>query len=150
MAATVAVPTWNSRRGCAAAQTTARAATSGWYTGGTGRGRRGIPRRRARRVPARHRGHLLGSVWGTRAALRRMVPRDRGTIVQVGSALAYRGIPLQAPYCGAKHAIGGYHDSVRSELCDAGSSVRIAPVEVPGLHTAKFDRGRAKEARERR
>jgi len=86
----------------------------------------------------------LGSVWGTRAALRRMVPRDRGAIVQVGSALAYRGIPLQAPYCGAKHAIKGYLDSVRSELLHAGSSVRIATVELPGLNTPQFDRGRAK------
>src|SRR5258706_9252692 len=57
----------------------------------------------------------LGTVWGTLAALRRMKPRDRGAIVQVGSALAYRGIPLQSAYCAAKHAMQGFHDSLRSE-----------------------------------
>src|SRR6201990_835547 len=58
----------------------------------------------------------LGTVWGTKVALDRMLPRDHGTIVQVGSALAYRGIPLQAPYCGAKHALQGFLESLRSEL----------------------------------
>ena len=63
----------------------------------------------------------LGAVWGTKVALERMLPRDRGTIVQVGSALAYRGIPLQAPYCGAKHAIKGFFESLRCELRHRGS-----------------------------
>src|SRR5581483_7160103 len=58
----------------------------------------------------------LGTVWGTRSALRRMMPRDRGSVVQVGSAMAYRGIPLQSPYCGAKHAIKGFVESIRTEL----------------------------------
>ena len=63
----------------------------------------------------------LGAVWGTKVALERMLPRDRGTIVQVGSALAYRGIPLQAPYCGAKHAMKGMFESLRCELRHRGS-----------------------------
>src|SRR5690348_10908739 len=67
----------------------------------------------------------LGSVWGAMAALRRMLPRDQGTIVQVGSALAYRSIPLQSPYCGAKHALRGFLDSLRSELIHAGSRVHL-------------------------
>jgi NAD(P)-dependent dehydrogenase (short-subunit alcohol dehydrogenase family) len=81
----------------------------------------------------------LGTVWGTRAALKRMQPRDRGTIVQVGSALAYRGIPLQAPYCGAKHAIKGMHDSLRCELRNRGSHVHVTMVQLPGLNTPQFD-----------
>jgi NAD(P)-dependent dehydrogenase (short-subunit alcohol dehydrogenase family) len=81
----------------------------------------------------------LGLVWGTRAALRRMVPRDRGTIVQVGSALAYRGIPLQAPYCGAKHAAKGFFESVRCELRHRGSHVRMTMVQLPGLNTPQFE-----------
>jgi short-subunit dehydrogenase len=81
----------------------------------------------------------LGTVWGTRAALRRMVPRDRGTIVQVGSALAYQGIPLQAPYCGAKHAIKGLQESVRCELRARGSRVHTTMVQLPGLNTPQFD-----------
>ena len=81
----------------------------------------------------------LGTVWGTRAALKRMVPRDRGTIVQVGSALAYRGIPLQAPYCGAKHAIKGMQESLRCELRARGSSVQLTMVQLPGLNTPQFD-----------
>src|SRR5947208_868930 len=64
----------------------------------------------------------LGTVWGTKAALSRMVQRDRGVVVQVGSAMAYRGIPLQAPYCGAKHAIKGFTESVRTELKDRKST----------------------------
>jgi short-subunit dehydrogenase len=81
----------------------------------------------------------LGLVWGTRAALTRMVPRDRGTIVQVGSALAYRGIPLQAPYCGAKHAAKGFFESVRCELRHRGSNVHMTMVQLPGLNTPQFE-----------
>jgi short-subunit dehydrogenase len=86
----------------------------------------------------------LGTVWGTRAALRRMKERDRGTIVQVGSAMAYRGIPLQAPYCGAKHAIKGFVESLRCELRHEGSKVHVAMVQLPGLNTPQFDHCRAK------
>ena len=81
----------------------------------------------------------LGQVHGTYAALSRMIPRDRGAIVLVGSALAYRGIPLQSAYCGAKHAIQGFHDSVRSELIHARSKVRISMVQLPGVNTPQFD-----------
>jgi NAD(P)-dependent dehydrogenase (short-subunit alcohol dehydrogenase family) len=81
----------------------------------------------------------LGTVWGTKVALERMLPRDRGTIVQVGSALAYRGIPLQAPYCGAKHAIKGFQESLRTELRHRGSKVHATMVELPGLNTPQFD-----------
>ncbi len=81
----------------------------------------------------------LGTVWGTRVALERMLPRDRGTIVQVGSALAYRGIPLQAPYCGAKHAIKGFQESLRCELRNRGSAVHTTMVQLPGLNTPQFD-----------
>lgn len=81
----------------------------------------------------------LGTVWGTKAALARMLPRDRGTIVQVGSALAYRGIPLQAPYCGAKHAIKGLQESLRCELRHRGSRVHTTMVQLPGLNTPQFD-----------
>ena len=80
----------------------------------------------------------LGYVWGTLAALRRMKPRDRGAIVQVGSALAYRGIPLQSAYCAAKHAIQGFHDSLRSELIHDGSRVRVVMVQMPALNTPQF------------
>jgi short-subunit dehydrogenase len=80
----------------------------------------------------------LGSVHGTQAALRRMVPRDSGVIVQVGSALSRRGIPLQATYCGAKHAIKGFLDSLRAELIHRGSHVRVALVQLPGLNTPQF------------
>jgi NAD(P)-dependent dehydrogenase (short-subunit alcohol dehydrogenase family) len=86
----------------------------------------------------------LGTVWGTRAALKRMQPRDRGAIVIVGSALAYRGIPLQAPYCGAKHAIKGLFESVRTELMHDGSAVRITMVQLPGLNTPQFEHCRSK------
>jgi NAD(P)-dependent dehydrogenase (short-subunit alcohol dehydrogenase family) len=81
----------------------------------------------------------LGAVWGTMAALRRMRPRDSGHIVQVGSALAYRGIPLQAPYCAAKHAIQGLVDSLRCELLHDGSRVRLTMVQMPALNTPQFD-----------
>lgn len=80
----------------------------------------------------------LGYVWGTLAALRRMLPRDRGAIVQVGSALAYRGIPLQSAYCAAKHAIQGFCDSLRSELLHDGSNVHICMVQMPALNTPQF------------
>ncbi|HET6614695.1 MAG TPA: SDR family oxidoreductase [Dehalococcoidia bacterium] len=80
----------------------------------------------------------LGYVYGTLAALHRMLPRDRGTIVQVGSALAYRGIPLQSAYCGAKHAIQGFTESVRSELYHDDSKVWITMVQMPALNTPQF------------
>ncbi|WP_101257327.1 SDR family oxidoreductase [Streptomyces barkulensis] len=80
----------------------------------------------------------LGYVNGTRAALRRMLPRDRGTVVQVGSALAYRGIPLQSAYCGAKHAIQGFTESVRCELLHDRSRVRITMVQMPAVNTPQF------------
>jgi NAD(P)-dependent dehydrogenase (short-subunit alcohol dehydrogenase family) len=81
----------------------------------------------------------LGTVNGTRAALARMRPRGRGTIVQVGSALAYRGIPLQSAYCGAKHAIQGFCDSVRAELLHENSAIRLTDVHLPALNTPQFD-----------
>jgi NAD(P)-dependent dehydrogenase (short-subunit alcohol dehydrogenase family) len=81
----------------------------------------------------------LGVVWGTMAALRRMLPRDRGTIVQVGSALAYRGIPLQSAYCGAKHAIQGFTESVRCELMHDQSNVYLTMVQLPALNTPQFE-----------
>ena len=81
----------------------------------------------------------LGTVHGTRAALARMLPRDRGTIVCAGSALAYRGIPLQSAYCGAKHAIQGFTESVRCELRHQRSRVRITMVQLPALNTPQFD-----------
>ncbi len=80
----------------------------------------------------------LGTVHGTLAALRRMRPRDRGTIVQVGSALAYRGIPLQSAYCAAKHAVQGFMDSLRSELLHDGSRVTVTSVHLPALNTPQF------------
>ena len=79
-----------------------------------------------------------GQVYGTMEALRRMRPRDRGAIVLVGSALAYRGIPLQTAYCGAKHAIQGFFDSVRAELLHEGSGVAISMVQLPGVNTTQF------------
>ncbi|HET9172364.1 MAG TPA: SDR family oxidoreductase [Actinospica sp.] len=81
----------------------------------------------------------LGYVYGTRAALSRMVRRDRGTIVQVGSALAYRGIPLQSAYCGAKHAIQGFNESLRCELLHDESNVRVTMVQLPAVNTPQFD-----------
>ena len=86
----------------------------------------------------------LGQVNGTRAALKRMVPRDKGAVVLVGSALAYRGIPLQSAYCGAKHAIQGLIDSLRCELIHDDSGVTIAMVQLPGVNTPQFDWIRAK------
>jgi NAD(P)-dependent dehydrogenase (short-subunit alcohol dehydrogenase family) len=81
----------------------------------------------------------LGYVHGTLAALHRMLPRDRGVIVQVGSALAYRSIPLQSAYCAAKHAIAGFTASLRSELIHDGSQVRVVMVHMPALNTPQFD-----------
>jgi len=83
--------------------------------------------------------NYLGYVHGTLAALRRMKPRDRGVIVQVGSALAYRSIPLQAAYCGSKHAIVGFTDSLRSELIHDRSGVRVTAVHLPAVNTPQFD-----------
>src|SRR4051794_14462651 len=84
----------------------------------------------------------LGTVWGTLAALRRMKSRNRGTIVQIGSALAYRSIPLQAPYCGAKAAIRGFTDSVRCELAHDRSKVHITMVQLSAFNTPQFEWGR--------
>jgi NAD(P)-dependent dehydrogenase (short-subunit alcohol dehydrogenase family) len=81
----------------------------------------------------------LGAVHGTMAALRHMRPRNRGTILQVGSALAYRGIPLQAAYCGAKHALRGFTDSLRSELIHDRSAIALTMVELPAVNTPQFD-----------
>ncbi len=86
----------------------------------------------------------LGFVYGTQAALTRMIPRDSGTIVQVGSALAYRGIPLQSAYCGAKHAIQGFTESVRSELEHAHSQVWVTMLQLPAVNTPQFTWGRNK------
>ena len=80
----------------------------------------------------------LGFVYGTLAALKRMRPRDRGTIVQVGSALAYRSIPLQSAYCAAKHAIAGFTDSLRCELVHQKSHVHVTMVQMPALNTPQF------------
>lgn len=84
----------------------------------------------------------LGAVWGTMSALRRMKPRNRGTIVQVGSALAYRSIPLQAPYCGAKAALRGFTDTVRCELAHDRSGVHITMVHLSAFNTPQFEWGR--------
>jgi NAD(P)-dependent dehydrogenase (short-subunit alcohol dehydrogenase family) len=79
-----------------------------------------------------------GYVWGTLTALRRMRPRNRGVIVQVGSALAYRGIPLQSAYCAAKHAIQGFTDSLRCELIHDQKNIHVAMVEMPAINTPQF------------
>ncbi|MFC4787236.1 SDR family oxidoreductase [Nocardioides sp. MAHUQ-72] len=79
-----------------------------------------------------------GYVNGTRSALRRMLPRDRGTIVQVGSTLAYRGIPLQSAYCGSKHALQGFHESLRTELLHDRSNVHVTMVQMPAVNTPQF------------
>ncbi|MDP8926453.1 MAG: SDR family oxidoreductase [Actinomycetota bacterium] len=88
----------------------------------------------------------LGYVYGTMSALRRMLPRDKGTIVQVGSALSYRAIPLQSAYCGAKFAVRGFTASVRTELMHQGSNVHITMPQLPGLNTPQFDHCRSKMA----
>lgn len=80
-----------------------------------------------------------GVVWGTMTALKRMRERDHGTIVQVGSALAYRSIPLQSAYCGAKHAIEGFTASLRTELLHFGSNVKVSMVQLPAINTPQFD-----------
>jgi NAD(P)-dependent dehydrogenase (short-subunit alcohol dehydrogenase family) len=81
----------------------------------------------------------LGAVHGTLAALHRMLPRGRGTIVQVGSALSYRAIPLQSAYCAAKHALRGFTDSLRTELMHDGHDVHVTMVQLPALNTPQFD-----------
>src|SRR5579884_2700494 len=86
----------------------------------------------------------LGMVWGTRAALKRMVPRNSGSIVQVCSAMSYRGIPLQSPYCGAKHACKGFTESIITELLHHKSKVRVSMIQLPGLNTTQFTWGRTK------
>jgi NAD(P)-dependent dehydrogenase (short-subunit alcohol dehydrogenase family) len=86
----------------------------------------------------------LGHVHGTLAALRTMLPRDRGVIVNVGSALAYRSIPLQGAYCGAKHAMVGFTDSLRCELLHDGSNVKVSFVHLPAMNTPQFEQVRSK------
>lgn len=86
----------------------------------------------------------LGQVWGTMAALEHMRPRNRGTIVSVGSALAFRGIPLQSAYCGAKFGVRGFHDSLRTELIDEDSAIRITEVHLPAVNTTQFGWCRSK------
>ena len=85
----------------------------------------------------------LGFVYGTMAALKSMRPRRSGRIIQIGSALAYRGIPLQAAYCGAKHAIRGFTDSLRAELMHEHSPIHISIIELPAVNTPQFDWARA-------
>ncbi|MFE7561629.1 SDR family NAD(P)-dependent oxidoreductase [Kitasatospora sp. NPDC057500] len=82
----------------------------------------------------------LGYVNGTRAALHRMLPRDRGTVVQVGSAVAHRGVPLQSAYNGAKHALRGCHEALRCQLLAARSGVRVTTVRLPAVNAPQFDR----------
>jgi len=89
----------------------------------------------------------LGAVWGTSAALKRMLARDRGTIVQVGSALAYRSIPLQSAYCGAKSALRGFTDSLRSELIYRNARVHLTMVHLSAFNTPQFDWGRNRTGR---
>jgi NAD(P)-dependent dehydrogenase (short-subunit alcohol dehydrogenase family) len=86
----------------------------------------------------------LGMVWGTRAALKRMVPRNRGSLVQVCSAMSYRGIPLQSPYCGAKHACKGFTESIITELLHHKSKVQVSMIQLPGVNTTQFTWGRTK------
>jgi NADP-dependent 3-hydroxy acid dehydrogenase YdfG len=92
----------------------------------------------------------LGYVHGTLSALRRMLPRDRGTIVQVGSALAYRSIPLQSAYCAAKAAVRGFTDSLRCELIHDGSGVRVTHVHLPAVNTPQSERQRNKMPKQQR
>jgi NAD(P)-dependent dehydrogenase (short-subunit alcohol dehydrogenase family) len=92
----------------------------------------------------------LGTVYGTMTALRLMMARDRGVIVQVGSALAYRGIPLQSAYCGAKHAIEGFTESLRTELAHERSNVRLTIVQLPALNTPQFGWSRSRMRRRAR
>jgi NAD(P)-dependent dehydrogenase (short-subunit alcohol dehydrogenase family) len=90
----------------------------------------------------------LGTVYGTMAALRRMLPRDSGRIIQVGSALAYRSIPLQAAYCGAKHAIAGFTDSLRTELIHERKNIHLTMVQLPAMNTPQFTWCRSKMPRQ--
>lgn len=92
----------------------------------------------------------LGAVHGTMAALHGMRKRNRGTIIQIGSALAYRGIPLQAAYCGAKHAIRGFTDSLRTELLHGGSAIAVVMMELPAVNTPQFDWARTHMRRQPR
>ena len=92
----------------------------------------------------------LGTVYGTKCALKRMQPRNRGSIVFVGSALAYRGIPLQTAYCGAKHAIEGFYDSIRAELKYENSHVKTTMVQLPGVNTTQFNLVRNKLGKQAR
>src|SRR5699024_10530383 len=80
----------------------------------------------------------LGQVYGTIAAIKRMVPRDQGSIILAGSALAYRGIPLQSAYCGAKHGLHGFFESLRSELIHENSNVKLSMVQLPAMNTTQF------------
>ena len=89
----------------------------------------------------------LGTVYGTMAALRRMLPRNAGRIIQVGSALAYRSIPLQSAYCGAKHAIAGFTDSLRSELIHDRKKIHVTMVQLPAMNTPQFSWCRSKMPR---
>src|SRR5262249_7874162 len=81
----------------------------------------------------------MGTIHGTKAALRRMVPRNSGAIVQVSSALGFRSIPLQSAYCGAKHAIEGFSESLRTELFHMRSDVHVTTVVLPGVNTPQFE-----------
>ena len=80
----------------------------------------------------------LGQVYGTHAALKRMIPKDKGTIILIGSALAYRGIPLQSAYCGSKHAIHGFFESLRAELIHDKSNINLCMVQLPAMNTPQF------------
>lgn len=91
--------------------------------------------------------NYLGTVHGTLAALRQMRPRGKGTIVQIGSALAYRGVPLQAPYCASKHAIEGFVDSLRAELLHDCPGIRVTMVQLPAMNTPQFSWVRTRLAR---
>src|SRR5438034_3393097 len=92
----------------------------------------------------------IGYVYGTLAALRRMLPRNREIIIQVGSALAYRGIPLQSAYCAAKHAVQGFVDSLRCELLHDHSDVRVTMIQMPALNTPQFGWVKSRLARKAR
>ena len=80
----------------------------------------------------------LGQVYGTMSALKRMLQRNKGAIILVGSALAYRGIPLQSAYCGSKHGIQGFYDSLRCELLHQKSSIKVCMVQLPAMNTTQF------------
>lgn len=80
----------------------------------------------------------LGQIYGAMSALKRMIPRDKGSIVFVGSALAYRGIPLQSAYCGSKHGIQGFYDSLRTELMHDKSNIKTCMVQLPAMNTTQF------------